>query len=75
VIEEENKGAIATPEEPGAGPMRTVVEGEMDAPRTVVVRFDEFVGKILGVGEPDEEAERELLAGAQLIEALEEEID
>ncbi len=56
-------------------PVRTVVEGEEDAPRTIVVRFDEFVGKILALGEPDEEAERELLAGAQLIEALEAESD
>ena len=77
MIEEGNKVASAAianaPGEPGVGPVRTLVEGDEDAPRAIVVRFDEFAEKILGLGEPDEEAGRDLLAGAQLVRALEEE--
>ena len=55
--------------------VRTLLEGAEDASNTVVVRFDEFVGKLLDLGEPNEKAERDLLAGAQLIQALEAETD
>ena len=75
MIVEAKDVANAAPDELGVGPVRILVEGTEDAPRTVVVRFEEFACKLLDLGEPDEGAERELLAGAQLIEALEAETD
>lgn len=80
MAQEESKAPRNTPA-PAPEPSRvrrvveTTVEGNAPASRTVVVRFDEFVERLVELGEPDVQFARELLAGADLVRALMDETD
>ena len=54
---------------------RILLEGSEGAARTLRVDFDGFIGELLALGDPDEERLVQLLAGADLLRALDGETD
>lgn len=59
----------------GADGDRMLLEGSEEAPRTLRVHFVAFIGELLALGDPDEPHLAELLAGADLLRALDGETD
>ena len=61
--------------ETGASGVRILLEGSEEAPRTLRVHFDAFIGELLALGDPDGPHLAELLTGADLLRALDGETD
>lgn len=55
--------------------VRILLEGSEEAPRTLRVHFGAFMGELMALGDPDELHLAELLAGADLLRALDSETD
>lgn len=55
--------------------VESAVEGGAPPTRSLVVRFNELVGQLLGLGEPDAAAAQRLFAGVDLLRALDTESD
>lgn len=63
------------PEEGQEEPTTFVLSGDSSCPRTLRVRFGAFVSGLISLGEPDEGHLTDLLAGADLLKALDGETD
>lgn len=55
--------------------LRTLLEGSEGAARDLRIHFEAFIGELIALGDPDESHLQELLAGADLLQALDGETD